>query len=138
MRQPVAGKARQILLFQRLSHFRRFFIMQGVIATHDALQFRKLLHHLGQQIAFGQPRRPLGPVGVAMALPTDQSRQRRYPRTLVGQRAQPLLEYHLFQVVHPRRQRVLAVLVPEKFGIAEAGANHPFVASPHLGRVAAC
>jgi hypothetical protein len=66
--------------------------MLGVVAAHDPLQFGKFLHHLGHQIAFGQPRRPIRPVRLSMTLRRDKPGQRRDSLALVGNRAQPLLE----------------------------------------------
>jgi hypothetical protein len=66
-RQPVTGKARQILFLQGLGDLGGFSIVARVVAAHDALQFGKFLHHLGHQIALGQPCRPFGPVRVTAA-----------------------------------------------------------------------
>ena len=136
-RQAVAGEAWQILLFQGLGDFRRFLIMQGVIATHDALKLRELLHHLTEQVAFRQPRRPFGPVGIAVTVFGDEPRQRRHPFAFFRLRTQSLLKHHLLECFHPRRQRLFAILIPEKFGVAETRTDHPLVARPHLRRIAA-
>ena len=37
-------------------HFRRFAIMDSVIAADNALQFRELANHAGGKISLGQPR----------------------------------------------------------------------------------
>jgi hypothetical protein len=35
------------------SHFGVFAIVRGIVAAHDALQFWKFTHHVGEQIGFG-------------------------------------------------------------------------------------
>ena len=55
-RQFIAGKTRLVVVFDRQRNRFAQTIVARVVAAHDALQFRKLADHIGQQIGLGQLR----------------------------------------------------------------------------------
>ena len=55
-RQGVAGEAGQVLLGDARWRPPRLAVVEGVVAAHDALQFRELPDHGGQQVALGEFR----------------------------------------------------------------------------------
>ena len=56
-RKGVAGEARLVVLGNRLRHLRRLAVVPRIVAAHDALQFRELADHSGQQVGLGEQAR---------------------------------------------------------------------------------
>ncbi len=104
----------------------------GVVAAHDALQFRELQHHLGDQVALGQLGGAAGLVHVAVDAAGDEGGHGGVAVGLVAQRPQLLLEDHAGEAVEARGQRLLAVGLVEGGGIRQAWANHLLVTGDHL------
>jgi len=92
----VAGKARQVLLFQCLGYFGRLAILLGVVAAHDALQLGELEYHLSDQVAFGQCHGTLSVGNITLDALGDEGSNGRAAAGFIRQRAQLLLEDHAF------------------------------------------
>ena len=92
-RQGVSRKSRPIVLLDRKRHFLRIALRLGVVAAHDALQFREFADHGGHQIGLGEfgGARNLG--SGADALP-DDLRERFHAARLVGIAAELGLKGH--------------------------------------------
>ena len=59
-RQPIAGKARLIMLLDGFGDFFGFSVQAGVVFAHRALQFGELAHHFGYEVGFGKAGGALG------------------------------------------------------------------------------
>ena len=136
-RQRVTGKARLVVVFNRVGHGFGQAIVERVVAAHDALQLRELAHHVGHQIGLGQLR---GLVGLRHQCCVAQLRgnrlgNRAHALHTFALRAQLVVVDHLAQTFDARSQRLLAVLVKEELGIGQARAHHALVAADHQARV---
>ena len=126
-RHRIGRAARRVMVADRIGDVGVLMVVQRVVTTHDALQFRKLADHAGDEVGLGQFGRPVGQCLAGI----DQGRDP------LGQTAQPVHPLPLgaeFGVVgdviqrrHPAFQRRLAVQVPEMAGVGEPGAQHAFV-----------
>ena len=136
-RQLVAGKARLVMVFNRVGHLGAQAVIERVVAAHDALQFGELAHHVGHQIGLGQLRGLIGLRGqrVAAKLLADRLGNRAHALHALALRAQLVVINHLVQPRHARGQRLLAVLVEEELGIGQARAHHALVAADHRAGV---
>ena len=118
------------MIGNRLGHGLVLAIMAGVIAAHDALQLRELADHAGDEVGLGKLRRAVRDFGIGAGDQRRQiGRQLAHPANLVGQRAQLRMEGDVGQRRQAGGQRVLAVLVPEEFGIRQPGAQHALIAA---------
>ena len=136
-RQGVARKAGQVLLAQRLGHFGRFVVVQCVVTAHQALQFRELPHHVGEQVALAEFCGTIGQGRVAADGCGNRFRQGAHALRLVVLRAELRLERHALQRFDVRGQRLLPVRLVEERGIGQARTHDALVARDHLRRVAA-
>ena len=136
-RQRIAGAARQVVIANRLRDHGRLAVGERVVAAHDALQFRELADHRGQQVALGQLRGARAWPQSAPMLRGDRCGQRAdAPRARPASRAVPGRSRHRGRA--PRGQRLLAVLLPEECGIGQARAHHALVAARTTWRDRGC
>ena len=105
--------------------------MARIVAAHDALQFWKLAHHVGEQIGFGQLgcgvcrlRQFVASQGLAQCFGNAA-----HARHALALRAQFVVIHNFVEAFNARRQSFLAVLVKEEFGIGQTRAHHAFVAA---------
>ena len=131
LRQRIAGKARQVVLVDRLRHRLALPGCQRIVAPDDALQRGHLDHHARRQVGLAQLGCPAGNrrIRVVQAQRRRQRlHQRRHPLALVQHRAQLGLEDQRAQAGQEIRQLVLAVIAHEEIRIGKAGAQHVLVA----------
>ena len=112
-------------------------VVEGVVAPHDALQLRELAHHLGDQVALGEPRRPPRERHVGADRLGDVGREPLQAQRLVVERAEPLLVDHAAELLEAALQGALAVLLPEEGRVREPRADDALVAPAHLVGVTA-
>ena len=119
------------MVFDRQCHVLTQTIVARVVAAHDALQFRKLADHIGQQISLGQLRCAIdgGAQRRVAQLRADGARECAHALHALALRAELVVVDHLVQARHTRGQRLLAVLVEEEFGIGQPRAHHALVAA---------
>ena len=135
--QFITRETWHVLLIQCGGDFRCFTIVGGVVTPHNALQFGKLEHHIGNQVALAQFCRPHCKGGIRVKLLRNVTREFGDTGRFVVQRSQFLLEYHGFQPFAAAFQCLLFVLRPEEFRIAKTWANHALVTGRNLGNVTA-
>ncbi len=139
-RQRIPGAARQVVFADGLGHIGRFAIRERVVAPHDALQFGKLAHHGGRQVAFAESRgaRGIGHVFRAGAggagNPLGECRDTPRASAL---RAELCLEGNVLESGEARCERLPAILFPEELGIGQPRSHHALVAGTHHGRLRA-
>ncbi len=133
----VAREARQVLLAHRFADLGRLAIELGVVTPHQALQFRELADHRGQQVALADVGCAARERGVSADSRRDVRGQRADSRGLVVQRAELGLEGHALERFAVRVQAVLAVRGPEEGRVAQPRAHHALVAGDHLRGVRA-
>ncbi len=111
--------------------------MQGIVTAHDALQFGELVHHVCQQVALAEFGGTHCRLRVSIQRFGKVFRQHGDTSLLVTECAELLLVGHPVQLHRAARQRLLAVLFPEEYGVFQARPYDAFVAGLHLGRVLA-
>ena len=100
----------------------------GIIAAHDALQFRKFANHSADKIGFGKAcsltsRRPI----TSGNRRCNMRRQLCQTRRLVMHRSQPFIKDDISQTRQGFGKRCLAIFLPEKFSISQPCAQHPLI-----------
>ena len=111
--------------------------MLGVVAAHDALQFRELADHVGQQVGLGQHGSLFG---VLHQLPAaelfgDGAGDGGNALHALALGAQLVVIDNLGQADDAAFQRLLAILVEEELGIGQARAHDALVAADDGGSV---
>ena len=149
-RQTVASKAGLVVVFDGDGHAVAQALVAGVVATHHALQFGELAHHVGQQVGFGQLSRLLHLAVQHIELVSGINRVRQggvaqlvddgmgngaHALGPVALAAQAAVVDHFGQARHALGQGLLAVLVKEELGVRKARAHHTFIALDHRGGV---
>ena len=126
------------MVADRLRRHRGQLLLDGVIAAHEALQFRELADHAGCQVGLAEPggQGGLGRIG---AHPGRQGPgQALQPLDPFGKGAQPGVEGHGLQLFQPGLQADLPVFIPEETRIGQAGGQDLGVARsddrPAIGR----
>ena len=113
-------------------HFGRFAVMARVVATHLALQFRELAHHVGEQVALGELCRALHQRRVG----TEQCGNLRAQGANAGGLVRIATELCLVRYLGKPRfaggKRLLAVGVVEERGVRQAWTYHALIAGTHL------
>ena len=108
-----------------------FFILAAmcrIIAAHNALQFGKLAHHIGNQIRFGQFCCPPRNFRVGcLHLRGDYFSQPGYAPGLVSHATQPFIKGDFCQTACHLRQWLASILIPEKTRIGQARAQYPLI-----------
>ena len=107
-----------------------------IVATHGALQFRKLAHHGGHQVRLAELRRAPDSFTRADAA-AHPLRERFDARGFVRVAAELGLVSDAGQFRGVALERGRAVLIPEEGRIAQAWPHHAFVALAHLGGILA-
>ena len=142
-RQRVTGKTGFVMVFNGQGHLVTQAVMAGVVAAHDALQFGKLAHHVGQQIGLGQasgqvnggrdgrPRRRAGDGRCSLQQGGNRRGNGPHPLGALALGAEFVVVDHLVEPDHAGRQRLLAVLVIKEFGVTQARTYHALVANDH-------
>ena len=105
--------------------------MTGVVATHDALQFWELAHHVCQQIGFGQLCGGVSRLGQRITTQrlAQSLRNTAHTRHALALCAQLVVIHNFVQSFNARRQCFLAILIEEEFGIGQTGTYHALVAA---------
>ena len=109
--------------------------MQGIVATHGALQLGKLADHVGHQVGLGELRRlrgSRGECGVARRgaqLFADGMRDAHHALHPFALGAELVVIDHLGQRLDPRGQRLLTILVVEELGIGQPRTHDALVAA---------
>ena len=127
----------QVLLADRLSYIRLLILVQGVIAPHDPLQVRKLVDHASQQVGLGQCGGALCHCRVGTGQPGDVDAQVAHPEHAIMHAAKLVVKHNGFELLDMVVERHLAVTVPVKARVREAGIEHTFVTVDDIGRIAA-
>ena len=132
-RQFITGKARFVMVFNRVGHLGRQAVVERVVAPHDALQLGELADHVGHQIGLGELGRlvSLRRQRSAAELLADGLGNRAHACHALALRAELVVINHFVQAGHARGQRFFAVLVEEKFSVGQARAHHALVATNH-------
>ena len=119
------------MVFDRQCHVLTQTIVARVVAAHDALQFRKLADHIGQQISLGQLRCAIdgGAQRRVAQLRADGARECAHALHALALRAELVVVNHFVQARHARGQCLLAVLVEKELGIGQPRAHHALVAA---------
>ena len=127
--QLVAGKAGQVMLKNALSHSRCFAIQLSIFAAHNALQLSKFYNHAGNKVAFAQQRGALQLRLINLSIDSHSQHISSLHQTvaLVVHIAQAFLEGNGLQFFQAVSQTLLAVLVKEELGVAQAGTQHALV-----------
>jgi len=143
-RQRITGKAGFVVVFNGLGHIVAQAIVAGVVAAHDALQLGELAHHVGQQVGLGQPgsgvdgldegRAAQGRVALREQL-GHAERNGAHALGALALRAKFVVIDDFAQAFDTRGQCFFAVLVEEEFGIGQARAHDPLVATDHRAGV---
>ena len=124
------------MLLDRARHFLRIALGLGVVAPHDTLQLGELAHHRRQEVRLGEPGRR-DDLGAGADALTDRGGERLQPRCLIGVASELGLERDAAQLLGAHREGNLAILRPEKGGIAQTRPDDPLIALAHLRRIAA-
>ncbi len=127
----------QVVIADGIGDFRIFAVAQGVVAPGDTLHLVELQHHLRDQIRLAQFAGAGGLVGVTANFPGDMPGQAADAFDFFVKRTQLFLEHDGAEFLHPLCQRHLLVGFEKESGVAQARADHPFVAADDLGRVLA-
>ena len=132
-RQFVAGKARFVMVFNRVGNLGCQAVVERVVTAHDALQLRELAHHVGHQIGLGELGRlvSLRRQRSAAELLADGLGNRPHTRHALALRAELVVINHFVQACYTRGQCLFAVLVVEEFSVRQARTHHTLVATNH-------
>ena len=134
-RQRVAREARLVVLGRGQRHFLVLAVVAGVVRAHDALQFRELADHVGQEVRFRELRAAFGQQHVVAEAAGDGAGEARDALRALGLRAQLVVVDDVRQQRQARFQRLLLVLLEEELGIRQARAHDALVAADDGGRV---
>ncbi|MCG3768801.1 MAG: hypothetical protein JW394_0921 [Nitrospira sp.] len=106
--------------------------MLGVLAPHDALQFRELTDHTGEQVGLAEIRRPLTSLLqlaiFRLQVRRNEAGQLSDPLLLLLHRAKLLMERDPGQLCHPLCKLDLPVFVKKELGIGQTSSQDPLVA----------
>ena len=131
----IAREAREVEFSQGERHLRGFPVVFRIVASHGALQFWKLAHHLAQEIAARQPSGAHGEWGLGTEHGRELFGQAHDSFGFLQQTAETTLKHHRAELLRARCQRSLAILVVEKCRITEARSDHAFIAvADEIGR----
>ena len=123
----VAGALRRVMPGDGLGNHRRLAVGQRVITPHDSLQFGEFTDHFRRQIGLGQPRRPRRQPGVGTHQGRHMGGDGGQTLHFVGHAAQTGVVQPFGQFGQAGLQAMLAVGVPEEFGVRQTGPQHPFI-----------
>src|SRR5581483_11590755 len=104
--------------------------------AHDALQLEKFADHRGEQVALAKLRRSLALRTRLAHRRSNLAREPAHAPCLVTQGAEPRLESDGIETFAPRRERLLAILFPEKGRVRQARAHDALVSLHDLRRIA--
>ena len=124
------------MVFNGVRHVFTQTIVTGVVAAHDALQFREFAHHVREQIGFGQLRGGVDGLHKRCVIGLRQQGRNAFGNGThavgaVALGAKFVVIHHLGQTFHARGECLFAVLVEEEFGIGQTWAHHALIAANH-------
>ncbi len=134
-RQRVACEARPVVLLDGSGNVGRLAVVLGVIAAHQALQFREFADHVGDQVRFRKPRRALRQCAVRAQVRRDGRRDGAHARRPIRLRAELVVIDDAAELGQARFQRMAPVLVEEELGVGQPRAQHALVAGDDRRRV---
>ena len=101
--------------------------VRGVVAAHDALQFREFADHVSEQVDLAQQAGVARLCRVGAQLAGDKGGKGAETLSAVTERAELVVVDHRAEFHGARNETVLFVLLEEKAGIREAGSNNALV-----------
>ena len=128
VREQAAGRLRPVVLFDRGGHGGRFAVVLGVVAAHQALQFRKLADHVRDEVGLREERRAVGLRGVGAEQWRERAGERPDALDTLRERAELVVMHDAGQALDAGIEPLLAILVEEELGVGKPRAQHAFVA----------
>jgi hypothetical protein len=135
LRQCAARSLGKVVLLDRGRNRRGFAVVARIVTAHDALQFRKLADHVGEQIGLGEHRGALrhGIVGPQQA--RDFAGQFLDAIDAPQLAAELVVVHDIGEARHAFLELRLAVLIEEKACIRKSCAQHALVTVNDVPRV---
>jgi hypothetical protein len=106
-----------------------------IVAAHDALQFRKLADHVGEQIGLGQVRGALRRCRIGFQQPRNLASDLLDARDALQLAAELVVIHDVGETRHALLKPGLAILIEEEACVRQACVQHTFVAVNNLLRV---
>ncbi len=130
--QLVPRASREVVLSDRNGNFGRLAVAERVIGAHDSLQLGEFSDHCSEKVTFAQLGRSLTLTAIPAGHCRDFSGQRAYTPRLVAKRTELRLKRHRVERFAPGRERLFAILFPEKCRVGEPGTHHAFISFTHF------
>jgi hypothetical protein len=128
-------EAYAVLLAYGLGHPVVLCVGAGIVAPHDALQFRKLAYHAGHQIGLGEPGGALGKHRIGADFTGYLSGEQLHAFHALQLAAELVVIDDRCQLGHARLKAAFLVGLVEKARVSKAGPHHAVIAIDYILRV---